>query len=269
MAKVPPATWDWRAAPCQFPAPRVSGGNYCTPVLNQRSARIYCGSCWGFAAVSAVCDRMEIMHRAAGMAQPQVMLSVQVLLNCVPHAAATCDGGNVARVFQYMQEHGLPSESCAAYVGEPLACTPMNTCKSCQRDERNGGYVAVCHAIEAPKMYFIEGHSKMVDPTPAQIMHEVYWNGPVVAYVNGEPLERYVPGSVYSNSKASKVPDHVVCIVGWGSSAADGDFWIIRNSWGDFWGDGGFGRIQRGTNCLGVESLICAPAPHGWSKIMG
>ena len=31
-------------------------------------------------------------------------------------------------------------------------------------------------------------------------------------------------------------------------------YWIVRNSWGEWWGEGGWFRIERGTNALGIES---------------
>ncbi len=35
-------------------------------------------------------------------------------------------------------------------------------------------------------------------------------------------------------------------IVGFGTDAASGDtFWVVRNSWGQPWGEGGFFRITR------------------------
>lgn len=31
-------------------------------------------------------------------------------------------------------------------------------------------------------------------------------------------------------------------------------YWVLRNSWGTYWGETGWMRIARGINALGVES---------------
>ena len=39
--------------------------------------------------------------------------------------------------------------------------------------------------------------------------------------------------------------DHAVQLVGYGENEEEGKYWIVRNSWGESWGENGYIRIQR------------------------
>jgi C1A family cysteine protease len=81
-------------------------------------------------------------------------------------------------------------------------------------------------------------------------------------------LENY-KGGIYGcdyhcwkdNSKKGLL--HSVVIYGWGSQKmimddkiCNIDYWIVKNSWGEQWGEKGYFKIRKGINCCGIETLI-------------
>lgn len=62
--------------------------------------------------------------------------------------------------------------------------------------------------------------------------------------------------------------NHVVNIVGWGTTNDGIEYWIARNSWGETWGERGFFRIEKGKNTLGIESRCNFAIPkNNWKDI--
>ena len=76
------------------------------------------------------------------------------------------------------------------------------------------------------------------------IQSEILVRGPVAATNNAEPIVEY-QGGVFTDESHSQQTNHIVSIVGWGefddSDSTDGSdskketYWIIRNSWGQYW----------------------------------
>merc|ERR1719387_3075974 len=79
---------------------------------------------------------------------------------------------------------------------------------------------------------------------------EIYARGPTACGIDAQPLLEYT-GGIVTNNPGQQV-DHVISVVGWGNDDKDGQYWIVRNSWGEYWGEMGYVRVGFGQ--LQVES---------------
>lgn len=66
----------------------------------------------------------------------------------------------------------------------------------------------------------------------------------------------YRGGEILAPADCSKGNlNHAVNIVGYGKDDESGkDYWIVRNSWNTWWGDGGYAYLERGSNMCGVAT---------------
>lgn len=267
-----PENFDWR---------NVSGISYLTKSLNQHIPQ-YCGSCWAHASLSSLADRIKIARNATGI---EINLSVQYILNCGTEDAGSCSGGSMIKLFRFIKEKSgyVPYDTCMPYIACSVeskhgfcpfvdtTCSAFNTCRTCDTFVEQGGS---CREIDSmPNATIAEyGYYKLGDKNIINgdsgfdivnmvkaIKAEIFARGPVVASINGHGLADYV-GGIINDSNASRETTHAVSITGWGREQQQ-DYWIVRNSWGEYWGEMGFFRIAMGQNLLGLEEKVVWATP--------
>ena len=82
---------------------------------------------------------------------------------------------------------------------------------------------------------------------------EIYLRGPIACGIDADPVEDYTGGIV--NITSNNI-NHIISVVGWDvDPMTNTEFWIVRNSWGTYWGEDGWFRVQTGLNSLGIETM--------------
>ncbi|CAN1255809.1 Cysteine protease RD19A [Linum perenne] len=198
------------------------------PVKNQGS----CGSCWSFSTTGA----LEGAHYLA--TGELVSLSEQQLVDC-DHGAcdAGCGGGLMNSAFEYtLKAGGLMREEDYPYTG-----TDRSTCK-----------------FDKSKIAAKVANFSVISIDEDQIAANLVQSGPLAVAINAVYMQTYI-GGVSCPYICSKRLDHGVLLVGYGS-AGEKPYWIIKNSWGESWGESGYYKICRGKNVCGVDSMVSSVA---------
>lgn len=240
--------------PDEFSWCNKDGKNYCTPSRNQHIPQ-YCGSCWAHGAVSALQDRIKIARESQG---PDIILSIQHMLNC--GNAGSCYGGSVDGPYQWIKSlsdagTGISYESSNPYIAcssdsdegfcgkADWTCKPINVARTCGSFSEEGG---PCTGLSSYPNATISDYGSISGQEAMQ--KEIYSRGPISCGIDAMPLLNYESGI---HTQKSYSTDHVISVVGWGKDETEGSYWLVRNSWGEFWGEMGYVRVAFGA--LNVE----------------
>jgi cathepsin H len=215
-----PKTWDWRSK------------DVVSPVKDQKK----CGSCWTFSTTGAMESHYKIKTGE------EALLSEQELVDCASaetYDCHGCSGGLPSYAFNFIKDMGLETENNYPYQAKDSSCR----------------YDASQERITT------DGPFNITAGDEAQLKKELYWKGPIsVAFQVVAGFKDYKSG-VYTSEDCKNGPmdvNHAVLLVGYGVENGM-DYWLIKNSWSDSWGDEGYFKIQRGVNMCGIA--VCNSYP--------
>lgn len=187
-----------------------------TPVKNQAS----CGSCWAFASA----ETLE-SHDAIRNGKLQV-LSPQQMVDCAPnpnHCGGTggCEGATAEVAYAYVQGSGLATEATYPYTAKD----------------------GTCHTVKPAAG--VEYYMRVAINDQDAVAEALANQGPLAVAVDASHWSFYSSG-IYDGCAYDKniEIDHLVQLVGYGTEGGK-DYWLIRNSWGESWGEDGFIRIAK------------------------
>ncbi|MEW6413289.1 MAG: C1 family peptidase [Candidatus Zixiibacteriota bacterium] len=239
---MPPLTTSISDFPTRFDWRELGG---VTPVKDQKA----CGSCWAFATVGSLECNLKIRDGIT------VDLSEQYLVSCnsddwscdggwwahnyhLPYSdpyAKTDDCGGYGPVFEADFPYTAKDDSCACpYPHQDTLCLD------------DWGYISFEYDI----------------PTVDQIKQAILTYGPVGVAVYASSNWTYYTGGIWNVCSDVEI-NHAVVLVGWDDMLGAEGCWIMRNSWGSSWGEGGYMYIEYGCSRIGFNGVYvdCGLSP--------
>lgn len=221
-----------------------------TPPKNQGS----CGSCWAFSTTGALESALALKTGKL------TSLSEQQLVDCSTQNNG-CNGGLMPAADMYIYQYGIQSEESYPYTAKDGVCKynprEIVTHISSQVNITTGDLDTVKRAVSH------------VGPVSVAIQVNFCWqfySGGIFT-INGTYGPMTCTGATCSSNLEDL--DHGVLLVGLGFEPENTDYcktsggcsyFIVKNSWGDQWGEEGYIKMQdTGQNLCGIAT--CASYP--------
>ncbi|GIY44450.1 cathepsin L [Caerostris darwini] len=202
-----------------------------TPVKDQQS----CGSCWAFSTTGS----LEGQHKKK--TGKLVSLSEQNLIDCVT-VNNGCHGGMIDDAFEFIKnENGVDTEESYPYGAVQDSCSfkPENVGATCT------------------------GHVDIPTGDEEALKQAVATVGSVSVAIDAhhESFHDYKTGIFDEPSCGNELWDltHAVLVVGYGSEEG-ADYWLVKNSWGESFGQKGYIKMSRNKdNQCGIATMASYP----------
>ncbi|KAI7837182.1 hypothetical protein COHA_008975 [Chlorella ohadii] len=181
-----------------------------------------CGCCYAFGGIAGV-EAANTLYTGQ-----RTTLSEQEIVSCDEYDYG-CDGGDFRNVYRWVIRNGISADADWPYEAEVTACHHKRI--------KRARAVTVQGLVEVPR------HNE------SALLQAVAHTPTVAAICCGEFLDQwhlYKSGIMGDSVQCTRPLDHSVLVAGYGTDEATGEqYWLIKNSWGSAWGEGGYVRLKR------------------------
>ena len=178
-----------------------------------------CGSCWSFSACGA-------MEGAWAISTGELIdLSEQQLMDCSKmYGNMGCNGGLMDSAFDYAIDYGMCSLDSVPYTAQGGDCDDsVNNC---------------------PRVAKFSSCVDVIPKNEVALKSSVFQQPVSVAIEADTRTFQFYSSGVLDSTNCGTTLDHGVLVVGYGVDKGQ-KYWIVKNSWGEDWGENGYIRIER------------------------
>lgn len=168
-----------------------------------------------------------------------IELSEQQLVDCSTDNHG-CSGGLMDKAFEYIIENkGLATEADYPYRHEE---------GTCDNQKEKAVAATISKYEDLPK-------------GDEQALLQAVSNQPVSVCVDASGRAFHFYKSGVLNADCGNNCDHGVAVVGFGTAEEENGakYWLIKNSWGETWGESGYIRILRDAGLCGIATAASYP----------
>lgn len=199
-----------------------------TPIRHQYT----CGSCWAFTTIALLEASYKIQtNKDYDFSEQQI---VDCAVDNAGRRAGSCNGGWYGSAFESLQRNGAVLENMLPYKNRDGMCAGFSP----------SNYKIATWAYVIPNAG---------TPNPIDIKKALVRYGPIATACKVTPAFQAYTGGVFDEHTrlvGSNDVNHAVVIEGWDDTKGRGS-WLLRNSWGKDWGDGGYMWIEYQCNGIG------------------
>jgi len=175
-----------------------------------------CGSCWAFSSTGAMEGAYKIAKGSL------TSLSEQDFVDCDTNGDHGCNGGLMDNAFAFAKSNGgICTEAAYPYTASKGTCVDSK----CTKTAAPKSFTDVSKNSESALMSALAQQPVSVAIEADQSSFQLYKSGVLTA-------------SCGTNL------DHGVLAVGYGTDNGV-NYWTVKNSWGDSWGESGYIRLSR------------------------
>jgi C1A family cysteine protease len=223
LAQTLPSRWDWRDQ----------------DVVTGVRAQGECGACYAFASLGSL--ESQLAMRGEGIWD----LSEKNVRDC-SYGSGKCAGGNIWNVTNHLSRYGAVNESCDPYSPNEAAC--KTACQPAKVADQLWAFAGTA----VPPTSMLKSWLRAYGPLYVSMdsgSNSATW---------GPTFERY-DGSYTLYRPGSYELDHTVLLVGWDDALRHGGgqgAWLVKNSWGTNWGNGGYFSMAYESAGLGSNAAV-------------